>query len=458
MSRSSRRALVGAVVAGLLMMGVAGSSALAASSEASTTAPPKPPPTYDWTDPPQDVQAWQRENQVADLAQRLVPDDAAPGSGYAGMIVSGKDLTIHMWWKGPVPDRVRALADDPNDAVNVDVAPAPYSRNDLRSAIARLMPSSDRRLSEGNISVEAAGLDDRGRGITVAYKVIDSGKTAPSAPNVTLLLEQVSGIPVLGAKVAAPTGYASRQNDSPPWWGGSTLINASGTLCSTGFAGSRNSDGGSVMLSAAHCSDWGTDQSYWYDGTRANGATGELVSTYANFSVVSALDSMSMKTQGGSDPHVYGAGWSTTGGTRYALDVIGSFTNQTGRQVCTSGANSGEHCNITLTQAYIYMCGAANNIQCEQWEGYNNSSTDYIVVQGDSGGPVYQNTGQGNVRAQGIITRYGSSYDSRSRVYDCSDLGGTRIRFGQRYCSNVVGFIDVQKVLSQRGITLKTRS
>ncbi|MDN5764592.1 MAG: S1 family peptidase [Humibacillus sp.] len=438
-----------AVLAGLsfaLLLPFAGPSL------ANTESAGKPDPGYNWTDPPADIEQWRRENLVTEVAQRLVPDPEETGIGYAGMVVSGERLSITMWWHGELPATVRKVVEDANDGVSVQVRPAERSISDIRRAVSRIVAPAriDPRILSANIEVLGTGEEQDGSGISVRYDAIDSSQALPAPDEVRRVLELVAGVPVLAANLGSNAVWASRQDDTSPWYGGGMIQN-SGGKCSIGFAGSRNSDGGSVMLSAAHCSDWGQNSSYWYDGTGS-----ELVATWPNISIVSALDSMSMKTQGGSFARVFGGGWSTQyGGYRYTLDVIGSFANHVGNKVCASGANSGEHCNLTITGTATAACGPNGNIACPAWEA-QNPSNDYAVVSGDSGGPLYQNTGQGNVRAQGIIS-YTGSYRGNATFFNCTGLGGTRIRFGGSgvACSDVVGYIDVSRVLSQRGITLK---
>ena len=71
--------------------------------------------------------------------------------------------------------------------------------------------------------------------------------------------------------------------------------------------------------------------------------------------------------------------------------------------VCTGGGNSGEHCNVKVTNLTVSFndgFGAFSTL-----EGVQQTSGKIAQIQGDSGGPVISlaSTSSGQVRAAGMI-------------------------------------------------------
>ncbi len=86
---------------------------------------------------------------------------------------------------------------------------------------------------------------------------------------------------------------------------------------------------------------------------------------------------------------------------RYHLRVAGHSNNNIGDLVCTSGANSGEHCSLRVTNdAVLWPC---NGYTCSGSKAEPATAT-VAAVGGDSGGPVYSNRADGRVTARGITS------------------------------------------------------
>lgn len=160
----------------------------------------KPDPGYNWTDSPADIEQWRRENLVGQVAERLVPEPERPGIGYAGLKVSGDQLRVWLWWKGPVPPGVRAVADDSTDGVDVEIAPAPYNHTELQAGISRVLPSgpADSRLTQQGVKVLGVGPVLEGTGLWVTYDRSVPGLVDHARAQ--RVLEDVAGIPVIEAQ------------------------------------------------------------------------------------------------------------------------------------------------------------------------------------------------------------------------------------------------------------------
>ena len=167
----------------------------------------KPTPVVTATDSPSDEARWQNEVLVSEVAARLVPDQEAVGIGYAGMVVSGKDTTIRLWWHGSVPARVSAIPNDPSDGVTVEIHQAPRTHADIVKAMYRVAAQgadADPRLADANLMVIGAGDLQDASGISVRYEPIDPTKPVPAPSSVRTILEDVAGVPVPQMSTAGP--------------------------------------------------------------------------------------------------------------------------------------------------------------------------------------------------------------------------------------------------------------
>lgn len=203
--------------------------------------------------------------------------------------------------------------------------------------------------------------------------------------------EQVAGMPV--QVVLGDLVPLSRQDDASNWSGGAGIIKSTtGDYCSTGFAVLDGAYG--RLLSAAHCDTTGNTS--WYDGT------GSDIFTYGG-SYVDAReqdwDSLLIDPVGGTQGKVYVGPWYST----TKRSVAAASPTADGDSVCTSGANSGEHCGTVLDRQVGFTCGAFEQYDCYGSLAWN-SNHNVMAVKGDSGGPVYGYNADGRVRAKGIIS------------------------------------------------------
>ena len=128
-----------------------------------------------------------------------------------------------------------------------------------------------------------------------------------------------------------------------------------------------------------------------------------------------------------------------------ARTVIGSRTVSIGDQVCTSGANSGSHCGITITAISQENDGYSTGTQLS---GY--AKHGIAVIQGDSGGAVYVPvSGTSKVYAVGMI----QAMRGTALNPNCGDVYNSN----GNYCTTGVAFTPIKNVLTSLGATLVTR-
>lgn len=191
-------------------------------------------------------------------------------------------------------------------------------------------------------------------------------------------------------------GATERSSSAPQVGGlGMSLNRAGDADCSTGFSVLTRTGQGR-LLSAGHCDPTGNRR--WYDrGGRLLTPGGAAVD------VAPGIDSLLVDPVGGTRGYVDGGPLNDTPTqARYRLAVTGWAVPHVGDRICTSGANSGEHCGLVVRGRVLVSCVDALPGVCRAWQAEAPRGR-VATVAGDSGGPVYQDKGFGNVGARGIV-------------------------------------------------------
>ncbi len=202
------------------------------------------------------------------------------------------------------------------------------------------------------------------------------------------------------------------------------------------------------MLTAAHCGGSST----LYDG---NHLDPELFATESETFTRRSMDSMLVNARGGTD------GWVFVGGYHERPEDNGAYTrrvsrlgyNSQGDIVCTSGANTGEHCNIYVASVDNYDDMGDYNLGPYAY-AWNRDDSKPFAGEGDSGGPVFRIREDGSVGARGIIIQGVLS----TKVEPCNthtkDVSMFQIDLWT--CTNMEKFVQLQPILSAWGATLIT--
>ncbi len=388
---------------------------------------------------PAEAERQELVDAVVDAVLR-VPDT----SGFAGSAVDSDALHVTLLWTAPVPDFVESLAGVTETGVTVTILPADYSEREVLAAAERVFAAA--RAGDVPVPNVAAG-STFSRGLTLEMTPTDIAKSRDL--ELVAKYSKIAGMPVdLVEGDTGPPQPLARQDDSDPWYGGGMIVDPNGhnqgnQFCSNAFA-VVTSSGYGRLLSAAHCANAHPDRA-WDDGARDTLTTGGT-----NVDRSGDYDSMLIDPVGGTDGWVHGGPWNAgSGHSRYHLKVGGKSSTSIGDNVCTSGANSGEHCGNDTDDGNISPASALRT-----WGGCNGTCTGYraigpagegaIVVGGDSGGPVYSNRSDGRVTARGVI--YGGDIDA-----NCGD-----VRWAVGNCFRRVYFIPILDVLNRWNVSLET--
>ena len=199
-----------------------------------------------------------------------------------------------------------------------------------------------------------------------------------------------------------------RYQDAAAWYGGDGLTNSALTAaCSSSVPIKVN--GTSYVLTAAHCGSTlynNMIKTYKIGGSWQDPANWLRTSGSGYEGPVAWSDPMGQQPYSAtSDTEIINArsgGYVFTGSpfsTTYVHQVgIGGET--IGKSVCTSGAFSGEICNILISSIGNFYCEGAYSCVTVTWGQRSDGAA--AAGHGDSGGPVYSYSGS-SVYAQGMI-------------------------------------------------------
>lgn len=306
----------------------------------------------------------------AATALQTAVERGAPG-GYAGIGLTDGHVTL--WWKGALPAPVAKAVKAAQAVAPVTVAPARYSRTELRQAARTVRTGIGADRPDAPYAVKLA---TDGSGLEVS---VDTAVSAPTVPEVDVPTRIVR---------EAPLKPRSRDDDTPLWRGGTIMWTDTGAGCTAGF-GVRDPSGARYILTAAHCGPTGGQ---WRDGE------GELIGA------------MGARHQ----PHDVGLiPTAEAGDTMYAggLDdehqlVVSGWTEVfPGQLLCQSGRTmawitGGPMCNIEVKFHYTDEEDLVEATQLDDLE---------VAYSGDSGGPVYALGANGTILAAGTVTRSGGA-------------------------------------------------
>ena len=322
--------------------------------------------------------------------QRLLVDAAttvrdAPAVARAAGLTSVEidDAGVIVRWKGgatAVPGPVADVIARAKRVVPVRVVPARHSRAEILAASAKI-----EKIVGGDPRFIGINAEPDGSGLVVKFDKADvSSKSAQGT------LE--SGLPDVGmdasVAVEAAPQQISRLNDSAPWSGGARISNpAQGTSCTSGFGVSTPT--GPAIATAAHC---GAAGSRFTDG--AGEFIGNVSGRNATYDIEIVPTSQVANTiyVGGRDSNT-------------KRTVTGAGTPVIGEILCQSGNTSAQ----TVGGPVCNMRVLRENTDSQRLWVAQQLNGQQAARPGDSGGPVYNDRGDGTVLARGTSTAVGGA-------------------------------------------------
>jgi len=419
-----------------------------------TTAPPvtAPPPGVP-ADPPPDMGCnvpgdqppWVEQAELLDLVEATRGVLGEVGSaGFAGFVVTPEKCRLDLYWVGAPPPAVAVVVREDRRVVVHD--DADHDHAELSRAAEKLAPGLPLGRSAG-VEITSVAIPPEGAGLRVG---VDAEGRPIDVRAAAAKLGAGAGVPVR-VVIEGPSRPFGRIDDRAPWSAGGRAmirVNDGGSerwsACSLGYGLRDPRAMREYTVTAAHCFDEAADATAW------NGIRRAPIGDWSAMSL--ALDVAYVATDGSSEGRGTSAQvWSGGVGDGHegVRTVTGSSPTVKGMWVCGSGAATGEHCGIKVSDADVIQVatlprsGATYTVR-HTARGY---STDRGVASGsgDSGGPVFAPSGPGpdGARAVGVI--HGGVDGAR---VGCGDQAVTE-------CSASVIFVPVAEVQRWIGAELR---
>ncbi|MET1074339.1 MAG: hypothetical protein ABWY11_16955 [Umezawaea sp.] len=308
--------------------------------------------------------------KAADVIQAVVDRDGP--TGFAGIVL--EESTVELWWKGEVPAAVTDAVDSASKVAPVHISQAAHSNAELREAAKTVQA----RRALGS-PVHAVKIPADGSRLVLGVYPRSDATSFTAGLDVDVPVEVVNEDPLVPV---------SRQNDSPPWKGGATIVLNNSAACTSGFS-VRNGDNARFLLTAAHCGN---------PGNRVTDPQGEFIGNVG--AEHSDHDIMLIPTGNVVNQQYVG------GGDSNSTEIVRGWGDvYTGEFLCQSGVTSAREtgnpvCNIKVL---FFYADREDLVEGEQQNGQP------AARPGDSGGPVYGPSSAGGVIAKGTVTRTAGS-------------------------------------------------
>lgn len=364
------------------------------------------------------------QQQLSDFKQWVIALPGIEEAGYVEQVNDAANRATKVLWKGPSPLRNTVSAEAKARGIAVTFSERPYSIPQIRDAIQKIDAKRQAFAALGFQIDGIIGVRDDDGSIAVEGHAI--GGAAPDLPNVAAIAKQASGVEVrVKDKQKTTAAVATRSNDYAPFNSGGYMRREGGGTCSTGF--SLRDASRTYTITARHC-----PQGSWY---ARDGAA------YYGNEIRDSPDGQASLMSGTGSWYMFDGAYNNSAG--YSKTVSGFQDVSLGDYVCTSGGNSGVHCNIeviSLRRWWNDGWGGAWQI-----EGYQRTAGQYAAIQGDSGGPVLMPRANGTVGAVGMI----------QAVLNADTNGCAPARdLGSNVCSPDVLFTSTRTIANSLGMSL----
>lgn len=378
-----------------------------------------------------------RNDRLAAFYTQILRDPGTAQAGFVDMVANVASLSAQVYWNGNVDEGNRNLLDEAsnNTGVSYKIAPWPYSRSTLNSAVDEITANLGWTFDGVQLtSIGTFGADDF-EGLEVRWYPLSDDSPEP---NLDIVRRDIRAsepdVPFQLIEAGPQTYYdTNRDDDYSPFNAGGLMHGAtSGENCTSGF-GIHLSNGLNYVTTADHCvsTDFAaysvpTNVYGTHTGTQPSNGLGRMLS--------------------GSSSHLMFSSTYTSTGRRSVLD---DYDFPPHSYVYTSGGNTGSH-------ASIYIDSTGNTITdpllvtVSDAVFAHQASNSVASGPGDSGGPVFGLHEDGDVYAVGMI----QSGDNRP-----VEEGGHRVSCSAEiavYCSSDVVYTPFYDIYHSIGGTLTT--
>lgn len=303
--------------------------------------------------------------------------------------------------------RSRVISEAARRGISTKFSASKYDYRTFDTAARKLMATESLSAFGGQFKISAIlGVDFDYDGLTVQGAFTSKGGPlstqlkADTAASVDSKAEELTGVSVRVVESPPIQNTVTRSTDLPAFNAGGLISNGSG-LCSTGFS-VYLAGVGNRTTTARHCG--GT----WRAANRSASYYGSAIRSVgiAQANILSASGSQWM----------FDGAYNDSNGYKKAVQQLQDVSLN--GYVCTSGGNSGVHCNLQILNLYVLHNDGVSSepqIRARHVSGWKANAG------GDSGGPVLVPYSNGKVGAVGMIQ---ASYERLDYGEGCARLGG----------------------------------
>jgi hypothetical protein len=333
-------------------------------------------------------------------------------------------------WHGTSPLQVAAVAEGRRRGLRIVVQHVPYTRASVERATKLLLNPKNSTKIKGFRVTSVAGPTDVDSRLTVAGTMPGNAhptatQVKAAAPALAKATKSLTGLNAAFVPGVTSVPYTTRSTDTSPFNAGGMMRGSDGNGCTSGF-GIRRS--GLVWTTTArHCdaaswTAWNLSSSSYGSRYTADAGTGARMLTGDGFY------------------WMFDGAWNNSSGYHKTVSALADVSR--GSSICSSGANSGVHCNLivdNLVESFNDGYGSFSSIRV-------HASSGIAGAHGDSGGPMFIPNSDGtHVWAVGIL--------QGSNEAQTSSCGSLRIA---TTCSAYVEFTSERVFLNNLGATLRT--
>ena len=375
-----------------------------------------------------------RLTEIADAIAGVSEDERWRINGFGGIQMNPQAGTMRVYWKGTPPSSVKSAVGTASSDLLVEIVPVGHDRAEMQQARELLQRSAELVTPTYRITSIAIARDSSQLvlGIDVPNQA-DAEQVDAALMAAASQAHDLTGLDI-ATRQESLAGFASRQDDSSPWFGGAGMLTPSSAYCTTGFGVTRISDGKKMVLSAYHCGSSGTYRD------RMSTIIGTVAGTLINRDAILI--------------NATGSGYRSYVGSRTSAaskPVVAANYNYNGQLVCTEGANFGEFCNVEIVNddtSFVHpdngvLTGPA--IKAHQ----NTAGLSAIAAgRGDRGGAVVacENAGCTTINARGFI-----SVGIGGQSSCPASMTGTQV------CSDDIYYVAIRRTVSDLGVTVNVQ-
>ncbi|MEV7769886.1 hypothetical protein [Microbacterium sp. NPDC086615] len=385
----------------------------------------------------------QNQQKLGEFTSWLLDQPGNAERGYIASVNDAASLSTILLWHGSDSLQTEALEHAQELGITATVEQREHSLPEIDAAAMALLDAAPQFLEQGFQIEAVAAVSAESEAVTVVGNFVDDTQAAGRATqslsaSVEDLAASLVDTPIDVQEVSSvETLNGTRGAASAPFFAGGMMISKDpngdtdkGMICSSAFG--MKYGGTARTTTARHCvAPSGTWRS---PNNNANYGSHLVTSTDGGMTVLSGT--------GGN--RTFDNEWYNTQG--FSKNVYNAYDVGLNDLVCTSGANSGVHCNVKITNMRYWWDDGYGRLSTI--EGTQQTSGQMAATGGDSGGPVFMPYGGSFSQSVGAVGIIQAGVRSMGETQpNCSNS-----RYPSDKCARRVLFTSVNTVIKHGGL------